>query len=32
MARPNADAYELTDTEKRDLIKLIEQGKTLPEK
>ena len=32
MARPNADAYELTDAEKRDLIKLIEQGKPLPEK
>ena len=25
-------AYELTETEKRDLIKLIEQGKPLPEK
>jgi len=25
-------AYDLTDTEKRDLIKLIEQGKSLPEK
>ena len=25
-------AYELTDAEKRDLIKLIEQGKPLPEK
>ena len=32
MARPNADAYELTDTEKRDLIKLIEQGRPLPDK
>ncbi|MEO7368633.1 MAG: site-specific DNA-methyltransferase, partial [Gemmatimonadaceae bacterium] len=32
MARPHHEAYELTDTEKRDLIKLIEQGKPLPEK
>jgi len=32
MARPNADAYELTDAEKRDLIKLIEQGRPLPDK
>lgn len=30
MARESA--YELTDAEKRDLIKLIEQGKPLPEK
>jgi len=27
-----ASSYELTDTEKRDLIKLIEAGKPLPEK
>jgi adenine-specific DNA-methyltransferase len=32
MARPDSDKYELTDGEKRDLIKLIEQGKSLPEK
>jgi site-specific DNA-methyltransferase (adenine-specific)/adenine-specific DNA-methyltransferase len=32
MARPITSAYELTDAEKRDLIKLIEQGKPLPEK
>lgn len=32
MARPTADGYELTDAEKRDLIKLIEQGRPLPEK
>src|SRR5437868_5708651 len=33
MARHHdADKYELSDTEKRDLIKLIEQGKALPEK
>jgi site-specific DNA-methyltransferase (adenine-specific)/adenine-specific DNA-methyltransferase len=32
MPRPHQDAYELTDTEKRDLIKLIEAGKPLPEK
>ena len=32
MARHTADAYDLTDAEKRDLIKLIEQGKPLPEK
>jgi adenine-specific DNA-methyltransferase len=30
--RPTPDAYELTDAEKRDLIKLIEQGKPLPER
>jgi len=29
---PRDAAYELTDAEKRDLIKLIEQGKPLPEK
>ncbi len=32
MARPKEDAYELSDAEKRDLIRLIEQGKPLPEK
>jgi site-specific DNA-methyltransferase (adenine-specific)/adenine-specific DNA-methyltransferase len=32
MARPDSDKYKLTDGEKRDLIKLIEQGKSLPEK
>lgn len=32
MARPDSERYELTGTEKRDLIKLIEQGKPLPEK
>lgn len=32
MARPAADTYELSDTEKRDLIKLIEQGKPLPDR
>jgi len=32
MARPTTEHYELSDTEKRDLIKLIEQGKPLPEK
>ena len=32
MARPTADAYDLTDAEKRDLIKLIEQGRPLPDK
>ena len=33
MPRPHATAhYDLSDTEKRDLIKLIEQGKPLPEK
>lgn len=32
MARPTAEHYELSDTEKRDLIKLIEQGKPLPER
>ena len=29
---PRDAHYELTETEKRDLIKLIEQGKPLPEK
>ena len=33
MARPtDPDRYEFSDAEKRDLIKLIEQGKPLPEK
>jgi len=32
MAKQAADGYELTETEKRDLIKLIEQGRPLPEK
>lgn len=33
MARQNeTERYELTDAEKRDLVKLIEQGKPLPEK
>lgn len=32
MARPPAEHYELSETEKRDLIKLIEQGKPLPER
>src|SRR5262245_8115682 len=32
MARQSGDAYELSDTEKRDLIKLISEGKPLPEK
>ena len=32
MPRPDSSAYDLTDAEKRDLIKLIEQGKPLPEK
>jgi hypothetical protein len=32
MPRPDSDCYELTDADKRDLIKLIEQGKPLPEK
>jgi hypothetical protein len=31
MPRHTAEHYELTDAEKRDLIKLIEQGKPLPE-
>ena len=33
MARPNdTDRYELSDAGKRDLIKLIQEGKPLPEK
>src|ERR1035441_4305621 len=32
MPRPDSDRYELTDADKRDLIKLIESGKPLPEK
>lgn len=32
MPRPTADHYELSETEKRDLIKLIEEGKPLPER
>jgi len=32
MPRPHQDAYELTDAEKRDLIKLINEGKPIPEK
>src|SRR6266478_7596515 len=32
MARHHQDAYELTEAEKRDLIKLINEGKALPEK
>lgn len=32
MARPTSEHYDLSETEKRDLIKLIEQGKPLPEK
>ena len=33
MSRPNTTAtYDLTDSERRDLIKLIESGKPLPEK
>jgi len=32
MARQHQDAYELTEAEKRDLIKLINEGKALPEK
>jgi len=32
MPRPDATQYELSDTEKRDLIKLIEAGKPLPER
>lgn len=32
MARPNKDAYELSDAEKRDLIQLIQAGKPLPDK
>jgi site-specific DNA-methyltransferase (adenine-specific)/adenine-specific DNA-methyltransferase len=32
MPRPHQEAYNLTDAEKRDLIKLINEGKPLPEK
>jgi site-specific DNA-methyltransferase (adenine-specific)/adenine-specific DNA-methyltransferase len=32
MPRQDSERYELSDTEKRDLIKLIEAGKSLPEK
>jgi len=32
MTRPSTHHYELTDTERRDLIALIEAGKPLPEK
>jgi adenine-specific DNA-methyltransferase len=32
MARPQDERYELTDAEKRDLMKLIQEGKSLPEK
>jgi adenine-specific DNA-methyltransferase len=32
MARQSTDTYELTDAERRDLIKLIERGDYLPEK
>ena len=32
MPRPHHDHYELTDAEKRDLIRLIEQGRPLPER
>jgi site-specific DNA-methyltransferase (adenine-specific)/adenine-specific DNA-methyltransferase len=32
MPRPESAHYELSDTEKRDLIKLIEEGKPLPER
>jgi adenine-specific DNA-methyltransferase len=32
MARQAAESYELSDTEKRDLIKTIEQGRAFPEK
>ena len=32
MPRPDSDKYELTASEKRDLINLIEHGKPLPEK
>jgi hypothetical protein len=32
MPRPDSDKYELTDAEKRDLTKLIKEGKPLPEK
>ena len=32
MARPDSDSYDLADSEKRDLIKLIERGEPLPDK
>ncbi len=32
MSRPDSSAYDLTDTEKRDLTELIEPGKPLAEK
>ena len=32
MTRSKDESYELTDAEKRDLIRLIEQGKALPER
>lgn len=32
MLRPTSDHYELSETEKRDLIKRIEEGKPLPER
>ena len=32
MAKTDSERYELTDAEKRDLIRLIEQGRPLPEK
>src|SRR3989338_6769657 len=32
MAKHPKEAYEITDAEKRDLIRLIQQGKALPEK
>jgi adenine-specific DNA-methyltransferase len=32
MPRPPSEHYELTEAEKRDLIRLIEQGKPLPER
>jgi site-specific DNA-methyltransferase (adenine-specific)/adenine-specific DNA-methyltransferase len=32
MAKTQSEAYELTDAEKRDLIKLINEGKPLPDK
>ncbi len=32
MPRPESTHYELTETERRDIIKLIEQGKPLPER
>ena len=32
MPRPHQEAYDLTPAEKRDLVKLINEGKPLPEK